>query len=240
MSEIKSVIVWGDSILKGIISSEDLTQIRPSEINALQMAGEKLAIEINNKSIYGAHIIKLQLTQTKNLNKGLTADIALIESGTNDCDYEWNDVCTKPFSEITQKVPLADFKRIASEMVDTSRENKITPVLVTAPDLAIPYWKEYITRGLDKEKIAQFIGHDPYVLLRNQEEYMEALRQIAKEKNVQLIDMRVEFRKNSDPMSLMCKDGVHPNLEGHKLMADVFVKLLPEIKKEFYSCIKSN
>lgn len=233
MSEIKSVIVWGDSILKGIISSEDLTQIRPSEINALQMAGEKLAIEINNKSIYGAHIIKLQSTQTKNLNKGLTADIALIESGTNDCDYEWNDVCTKPFSEITQKVPLADFKRIASEMVDTSRENKITPVLVTAPDLAIPYWKEYITRGLDKEKIAQFIGHDPYVLLRNQEEYMEALRQIAKEKNVQLIDMRVEFRKTSDPMSLMCKDGVHPNLEGHKFMADVFVKLLPEIKKEF-------
>lgn len=233
MSEIKSVIVWGDSILKGIISTEDLTQIRPSEINALQMAGEKLAIEINNKSIYGAHIIKLQSTQTKNLNKGLTADIALIESGTNDCDYEWNDVCTKPFSEITQKVPLADFKRIASEMVDTSRENKITPVLVTAPDLAIPYWKEYITRGLDKEKIAQFIGHDPYVLLRNQEEYMEALRQIAKEKNVQLIDMRVEFRKTSDPMSLMCKDGVHPNLEGHKLMADVFVKLLPEIKKEF-------
>lgn len=233
MSEIKSVIVWGDSILKGIISSEDLTQIRPSEINALQMAGEKLAIEINNKSIYGAHIIKLQSTQTKNLNKGLTADIALIESGTNDCDYEWNDVCTKPFSEITQKVPLADFKRIASEMVDTSRENKITPVLVTAPDLAIPYWKEYITRGLDKEKIAQFIGHDPYVLLRNQEEYMEALRQIAKEKNVQLIDMRVEFRKTSDPMSLMCKDGVHPNIEGHKFMADVFVKLLPEIKKEF-------
>lgn len=233
MSEIKSVIVWGDSILKGIISSEDLTQIRPSEINALQMAGEKLAIEINNKSIYGAHIIKLQSTQTKNLNKGLTADIALIESGTNDCDYEWNDVCTKPFSEITQKVPLADFKHIASEMVDTSRENKITPVLVTAPDLAIPYWKEYITRGLDKEKIAQFIGHDPYVLLRNQEEYMEALRQIAKEKNVQLIDMRVEFRKTSDPMSLMCKDGVHPNIEGHKLMADVFVKLLPEIKKEF-------
>lgn len=233
MSEIKSVIVCGDSILKGIISSEDLTQIRPSEINALQMAGEKLAIEINNKSIYGAHIIKLQSTQTKNLNKGLTADIALIESGTNDCDYEWNDVCTKPFSEITQKVPLADFKRIASEMVDTSRENNITPVLVTAPDLAIPYWKEYITRGLDKEKIAQFIGHDPYVLLRNQEEYMEALRQIAKEKNVQLIDMRVEFRKTSDPMSLMCKDGVHPNLEGHKLMADVFVKLLPEIKKEF-------
>lgn len=233
MSDVKSVIVWGDSILKGIISSEDLTQIRPSEINALQMAGEKLAIEINNKSIYGAHIIKLQSTQTKNLNKGLTADIALIESGTNDCDYEWNDVCTKPFSEITQKVPLADFKRIASEMVDTSRENKITPVLVTAPDLAIHYWKEYITRGLDKEKIAQFIGHDPYVLLRNQEEYMEALRQIAKEKNVQLIDMRVEFRKTSDPMSLMCKDGVHPNIEGHKLMADVFVKLLPEIKKEF-------
>lgn len=231
--DIKSIIVWGDSILKGIISTEDLSQIRPSEINALQLAGEKLGIEVNNKSIYGAHIIKLQSTQTKNLNKGLTADIALIESGTNDCDYEWNDVCTKPFSEITQKVPLADFKRIVSEMVDTSRENKITPVLVTAPDFAIPYWREYITRGLDKDKIAEFIGSDPNVLLQNQEQYMEAIRQIAEEKNVQLIDMRVEFRKAADPMALMCKDGVHPNIEGHKLMADVFVKVLPEIKKEF-------
>lgn len=231
--DVKSIIVWGDSILKGIISTEDLSQIRPSEINALQLAGEKLGIEVNNKSIYGAHIIKLQSTQTKNLNKGLTADIALIESGTNDCDYEWNDVCTKPFSEITQKVPLQDFKRIVSEMVDTTRQNKITPVLVTAPDFAIPYWREYITRGLDKDKIAEFIGSDPNVLLQNQEQYMEAIRQIAEEKNVQLIDMRVEFRKATDPMALMCKDGVHPNIEGHKLMADVFVKVLPEIKKEF-------
>lgn len=231
--DVKSIIVWGDSILKGIISTEDLSQIRPSEINALQLAGEKLGIEVNNKSIYGAHIIKLQSTQTKNLNKGLTADIALIESGTNDCDYEWNDVCTKPFSEITQKVPLQDFKRIVSEMVDTTRQNKITPVLVTAPDFAIPYWREYITRGLDKDKIAEFIGSDPNVLLQNQEQYMEAIRQIAEEKNVQLIDMRVEFRKAADPMALMCKDGVHPNIEGHKLMADVFVKVLPEIKKEF-------
>lgn len=233
MSDVKSVIVWGDSILKGIISTEDLSQIRPSEINALQMAGEKLGLEINNKSIYGAHIVKLQTTQAKNLNKGLTADIALIESGTNDCDYEWSDVCTKPFSEITQKTPLEDFKRITKEMIDTCRENKITPVLVTAPDFAIPYWREYITRGLDASKIAEFVGEDPYILLRNQEEYMEALRQIAAEKNVQLIDMRVEFRKAEDPMALMCKDGVHPNLEGHKLMADVFVKVLPEIKKEF-------
>lgn len=68
MSDVKSVIVWGDSILKGIISTEDLSQIRPSEINALQMAGEKLGLEINNKSIYGAHIVKLQTTQAKNLN----------------------------------------------------------------------------------------------------------------------------------------------------------------------------
>lgn len=240
MSDIKSIIVWGDSILKGIISNEDLTQIRPSEINALQMAGEKLGIEIQNKSIYGAHIVKLQSTQGKNLRKELTADIGIIECGTNDCDYEWNDVCTKPFDQITQKVPIADFKRIVKEMVATCRQNKITPLLVTAPEFAIPYWREYITMGLDKEKIAQFIGDDPYILLRNQDEYMNALRDIASEDNVQLIDMRVEFKNARDdsgnpidPITLMCKDGVHPNLDGHKVMADVFVRELPKIKKEF-------
>lgn len=233
MAQIKSIVVWGDSILKGIISSEDLKQIRPSSINALQIAGEKLGIEINNKSIYGAHILKLQQTQTRNFNKGISEDVALIESGTNDCDYDWNDVCSKPFSEITQKVPLSQFKKTLSEMIDSCRQHKITPVLVTAPELVVSNWIKYIAIGLDKEKINSFIENEPNKLLQNQEEYMQAFHQMAKEKNVQLIDIRSQFKKSPNSNLLMCKDGVHPNIEGHKFMADIFIQQLPNIKKEF-------
>lgn len=233
MAEVKSFIVWGDSILKGVMSTDDLSQIRPSEINALQLTGEKLGLEIQNKSIYGAHCVKLQSTQTKNLNKGLTAQIGIIECGTNDSDYEWADVCTKPREEIKPKVPLEDFIRIIKEMIKTARENKITPLLITTPDLYIPRWKEYITRGLDKDKINAFIGDDPYILLRNQEAYMDALRNIAKEEKVQLIDLRLEFRKAGDASKLMCKDGVHPNLEGHKVMAEIFEREFPLLKEEW-------
>ena len=87
---IKSIIVWGDSILKGIVSSEDLKEIRPIENNALAIAGKNLNIEVINKSIYGAPITKIRQTQIKNLNKNLSADICLIESATNDSDYDWN------------------------------------------------------------------------------------------------------------------------------------------------------
>lgn len=233
MAQIKSIVVWGDSILKGIISSEDLKQIRPSSINALQIAGEKLGIEINNKSIYGAHILKLQQTQIRNFNKGISEDVALIESGTNDCDYDWNDVCSKPFSEITQKVPLSQFKKTLSEMIDSCRQHKITPVLVTAPELVVSNWIKYIVIGLDKEKINSFIENEPNKLLQNQEEYMQAIHQMAKEKNVQLIDIRSQFKKSPNSNLLMCKDGVHPNIEGHKFMADIFIQQLPNIKKEF-------
>lgn len=233
MAQIKSIVVWGDSILKGIISSEDLKQIRPSSINALQIAGEKLGIEINNKSIYGAHILKLQQTQIRNFNKGISEVVALIESGTNDCDYDWNDVCSKPFSEITQKVPLSQFKKTLSEMIDSCRQHKITPVLVTAPELVVSNWIKYIAIGLDKEKINSFIENEPNKLLQNQEEYMQAFHQMAKEKNVQLIDIRSQFKKSPNSNLLMCKDGVHPNIEGHKFMADIFIQQLPNIKKEF-------
>ena len=32
---------------------------------------------------------------------------------------------------------------------------------------------------------------------------------------------------------LMCKDGIHPNEDGHRFMASVWEKELPKIKKEF-------
>ena len=113
---IKSIIVWGDSILKGIVSSEDLKEIRPIENNALAIAGKNLNIEVINKSIYGAPITKIRQTQIKNLNKNLSADICLIESATNDSDYDWNLISSNPNEHHDPKVPLDDFKNINSSI----------------------------------------------------------------------------------------------------------------------------
>lgn len=229
---IKSIIVWGDSILKGIVSSEDLKEIRPIENNALAIAGKNLNIEVINKSIYGAPITKIRQTQIKNLNKNLSADICLIESATNDSDYDWNLISSNPNEHHDPKVPLDDFKNILEQTVQTAIENSITPVLVTSTPLVTKWWFDYICIGQNREALLKFINNDPEVLFKNQEQYSNTVKEFATKNNIQLIDLRTEFLKSDDYTKLMCKDGVHPNVEGHKFMAEIFEKILPTIRPD--------
>lgn len=249
MASAKSIIVWGDSILKGIVSSEDLKEIRPAEENALKLACDELGIELINKSIYGAPITKIQQTQKKNLAKNLTADICLIESATNDSDYEWTQVAGAggdlsagvaggevsvggaPINgEIKPKVPFEDFKRIVNEVVLSARDAGITPVLVTSTPLVTDWWFDYICIGLDRKKILDFIGGDIERLGRNQQKYSDYIKEYAESNKIQLIDLRAEFIKAPDTRALMCKDGVHPNLDGHKFMAEIFKREIPRLE----------
>ena len=232
----KSIIVWGDSILKGIVSSDDLTQIRPIENNALFLTSQKLNIEVINKSIYGAPITKIRQTQLKNLAKGLKADICLIESGTNDCDYEWSQVSDNPSINHKPKVDLAEFIQILDTCVKTARENQITPVLVTSTPLVASWWFNYICLGLNKENIESFVTNQLHgteeILFENQKKYSDSVKEYAIKNCVQFIDLREEFCKAQNKDLLMCKDGVHPNIEGHKFMSEIFVKELPKIELE--------
>lgn len=225
----KSIIIWGDSILKGIVSSEDLREIRPISENALAIAGQNLNIEVINKSIYGAPITKIRQTQIKNLNKNLKADYCLIESATNDSDYEWTNVSANPDEPHKQKVPLEDFKKILAETVNTAIENNIIPILVTSTPLVTKWWFDYICTGLNKDAILKFIKNDPDTLFKNQEEYSNTVKEYALENNIKLIDLRQKFMQAPNYEKLMCKDGVHPNSEGHCFMAKIFEEELAKL-----------
>lgn len=228
---IKSIIVWGDSILKGIKSSEDLKEISVIEDNALELVSKQLGVDIINKSIYGAPITKIRQTQIKNLNKNLSSDICLIESATNDSDYDWEKVSENPNENHLQKVSLTDFKNTLQEMVNDAIKNHITPVLVTSTPLITQWWFDYICIDKNKNNILSFIKNNPNVLFENQEKYSNTLKEFALQNNIQLIDLRTEFLKAPDITQLICKDGIHPNEKGHKFIAQILSDELKKIKK---------
>ena len=106
---VTSIIAWGDSILKGVVSGGDSKRFDITEKDSLSQACAALGIELANKSVFGSWMTKTRRTQDRSLRNGASAQIGIIESGTNDCDYDWNIFAPgaelPPFEQILPKVP---------------------------------------------------------------------------------------------------------------------------------------
>lgn len=237
--EIKSIIAWGDSILKGAVSNGETKDFEILEENCLAIVARDLGLEVTNKSVYGATIEKLQHVQQKNMRALLSAEIGIIEAGDNDCDYDWGEVCQnvaagkQNVEAVSSKCPPAQFERILAEMVATARENKITPVIMTPPPLVADRWFKNICIGNNEKFILEFLNNDVQNLYQTQMLYALSITKTAARLGVQLLDMRKEFLAQNEWRALMCKDGIHPNAEGHKFMAEIWKNKIPNLKKEF-------
>lgn len=227
----KAIVVFGDSILKGVVTNPESDRIFDiTDNDSLTLAQKELGFDLDNRSIYGNIITKGQAKFNKWLEKGGKADICIIEFGGNDCDYDWIPISQNPAGEFSQKVPLKEYLHILDEMVKSCRATKIIPVLMTMPALVADRWLETVSKGLDREKNLEFLGGDYGKLYRNHEIYNAHLVKYAYENNVFLVDMRLALLESADYRNLMCLDGIHPNEDGYKVMADVWVKELPKVR----------
>ena len=63
---------------------------------------------------------------------------------------------------------------------------------------------------------------DEKAIERFQELYSLQIAKVALETQTRLIDIRSGFLKRKDCSSLLCKDGIHPNEQGHALILEIF------------------
>ncbi|MBR7064164.1 MAG: SGNH/GDSL hydrolase family protein [Treponema sp.] len=231
---IKTIAVWGDSILKGAVTGFDDHRFEIlREENSLSLASKKLGFELINKSMYGNIISKGLRKLERDMERGLSCELGIIESGGNDCDYDWAPVSDNPDLQHLPRNTLDDFLSAMDTMVTLLRKNKITPLLMTMPPLVLDRWYKTITEGHNEQNIRKFLHDDIFRLYSFHELYSSSIVQYAHKNNVQLVDMRHELLKRSDYRSLMCEDGIHPNQKGYAFMAEVWIRELPKIIKEF-------
>lgn len=227
------ITVFGDSVLKGVITTPQTTSLFDvTENDSLSLAQKELGFELDNRSIYGNIITKGQLKFNKWLEKGGSADICIIEFGDNDSDYDWPPISQNPDGEYDYKTPLQDYLRILKEMTDSCKKNKILPILASVPALIPERWINSISKGLNKENIIKFLGGDINKLSQNQELYYKAMQTFASKNKIKLVDMRQALINEDNYADLICMDGIHPSEAGYKLMSQVWIKELPEIFKE--------
>ena len=75
-----------------------------------------------------------------------------------------------------------------------------------------------------KANVVKWLGGDINIITRWHETYNRALFEISSSTNTPIIDITTPFENyDGDIMSLMCSDGIHPNAQGHELIADSIV-----------------
>ncbi|MBQ8397761.1 MAG: SGNH/GDSL hydrolase family protein [Clostridia bacterium] len=222
----KKVIVWGDSVAKGVVYDEARGRYVLSPTTAAAIAGERLGLEIVNRSRMGATVSEGERMMSADLARGLTGDMAIIEYGGNDCDFDWRAVSEAPDAVHDPKTPAPLFETKLRGMIATVADAGIEPMLVTLPPIVAGRYFDFISRGgLDASNILRWLGDKDHIY-RYHERYSALIARIARDCGCRLLDLRGEFLALWNSERLFCFDGIHPNEEGQRFMGEAIVRAI--------------
>ena len=104
---------------------------------------------------------------------------------------------------------------------------EIVPVLVTLPPLDAEKYFNWISKNSEqaKKNILGYIGNISHIYSWH-ERYNAAILRVAEETKTRLIDIRSAFLQTEDYTTLICRDGIHPNKEGHRVIAEKILRYI--------------
>ena len=214
--KMKRILIFGDSILKGVYYSEEegrhrLYRERQEEMRA---AG----FDVKNCSVMGATVTTGEALLHRKLAESLTDDSAVIlEYGGNDCDYRWKEISDDPGGDFLPNTPEDSFIRRYEACIEYVRRAGARVFLCNLVPLEPEKYMNWISRDLCRENILSWLG-DVGHLYRWQTRYSEAAERVARRTGCALIDLRKPFFETGRYGDFISKDGIHPTVEGHRMI----------------------
>jgi acyl-CoA thioesterase I len=224
MKNVRKITIFGDSIMKGVLLDDTQDRYYTIDNHGVAWMENQYGLEIQNKAMFGCTVTKGSQMLHRTTQRGLDADIVVLEFGGNDCDFAWNEVAEYPEKEHLPKTSMDDFESTYIQMITDLRSQHISPLMMTIPPIDAQRYLNWICHigGLDKTRILQWLGGDVQIIARYQELYSHALSRIASQTHTQIVDVRSSFLSRKDCSSLICRDGIHPNEKGHVLITEIF------------------
>jgi hypothetical protein len=107
------------------------------------------------------------------------------------------------------------------DMIEFLKNQGIMPILMSLPPLnADNYFKWVSGNNPDSEvNIMKFLGSVTKIYWW-QEKYNSTIVKVAESTKTKIIDVRGAFLQQPDYTQFICRDGIHPNREGHRIIYD--------------------
>lgn len=222
----QAVCFLGDSIGKGVIYDEKRSKYSIVKDSFVNLMADKLSVSVRNLSKFGSTVSDGISRFSKNIGELEACQMVMLEFGGNDCDFVWSEVSAEPDAEHEPKVNIRDFVQLYRLLINKIKASGKTPVLFNLPPVDHKKYFSWISRGLNASNILKWLGGSSEFIYRWHELYNNAIYKIAQSENVKLIDVRSVFLTQRDYTRYLCQDGIHPNEQGHNLIADAAIKAL--------------
>ena len=220
MESRKKVLVFGDSLARGVVWDESRGRYVISPCAAVRRIAERTGYEIVNRARMGMTAEGGLACMQADLARGVTADVAVIEFGGNDSDFDWRAISEDPRPIHQPKTRIETYESNLRCMISMAKEHKMSAVLCSLPPiLSENYFDFFSQSGLNTDNILCWLG-DKNKIYRYHELYSLVLLRLAKEYGCRLLDLRSAFLEKWDPKPYFCRDGIHPNDRGQTLIAD--------------------
>lgn len=222
------VFVCGDSISAGVVFDEKANRYVKSDKGFVCILQSSLNCVITNLSRFGNTIATALPRLWRALDKE-KPDIVLIELGGNDCDYKWDEIAQNPSADHQPATAAAAFEKSLRDLIGTLRAKGVAPVLTSLPPIDAERYFKWISRSSSNaaSHILEWLGSVSRIYWW-QEKYNAAILTVAEHTQTAWIDLRSAFLSTPDFRSYLCKDGIHPNAEGHYLISRAISAYLDE------------
>ncbi|MDD2227172.1 MAG: SGNH/GDSL hydrolase family protein [Clostridia bacterium] len=228
MQELYITLI-GDSIAKGIITKG--SRLAKLQDSACSLIEKFLNCKIKNLSVFGQtlkRVAEKKIIETYINNLDLTKrNIVVFSIGGNDSDYNWQEVAENPTLNHYPKTKSDEFITLLKQMINKLKKKDVEVWITGLPPVnSERYFKNVISQVADGKEILKFYGGDVSNIQRHQELYNFLLYRTAVNTDCKFLDVRSHFLKKRDFLNSYCKDGVHPNEQGHKEIASEIIKQL--------------
>ncbi len=217
------ITIFGDSVMKGVEYIDGKYQV------AKTCFVKAAAYTVDARCRFGCTSQKGLALLGREAERCKDGGVVLLEYGGNDADFDWAAVAARPDEPHLPRVSVAQFEAALREMVGLLKSVGARPALMTLPPIDPYRYFEFISKNKDREGLLRWLGHKERIYTF-QEQYSLAVSRTGKACGVPVADVRAEFLRFDDFLPLMSDDGIHPNEEGHRLIADTLNAFFGELR----------
>lgn len=223
------IAALGDSLTKGVILT-DQNRYSIADCSFMDIISNELDTSVCNYGKFGCTVSFGNNVIDRHKDEITNSDYTFIEYGGNDCDFDWMKIADSPNEEHEAKTTLNSFKKQFASLISRVRELGSTPVIISLPPIISDTYFSFFSRfmtGDQKKNVVKWLGGDVGIIARWHESYNRALFQVANQTGAAIIDVTTPFDTFRGNLgTLYCRDGIHPNSAGHRLIAETIIKSL--------------
>lgn len=216
----QSICILGDSIAKGVVFDTTKNRYTITKNSFANRIANRWDVSVKNLSKFGSTVTDGVHRFLKQKDELEDCQSVLMNFGGNDSDFQWADISETPDMHHEPKTVMQSFVQTYLDLICKVRQSGKTPILLNLPPVDHKRYFSWISRELNGDNISKWLGGSSEFIYRWHEQYNIAVHKIARQTDVKLLDIRSAFLERRDYCDLLSADGIHPNEDGHDLIAE--------------------